>query len=362
MMYSVFLIFIVLVFLIIIFFNHPQFGRLPRGERLERIKKMDNYKHGKFHNLHHTPKFSTEGNKIKILVDFLFQKKENNRPKKPLPVVDTNLHNLDNTKNLLVWFGHSSYFLQHSGKIFLVDPIFYGASPVSFFNKPFKGTDIYKAEDIPNIDYLIITHDHWDHLDYKAIKKLKDKISTIVCPLGVGEHFEYWGFQKNQIIELSWNENSNPEENIAFYCFPTRHFSGRSFMMNKTLWASFILQIGDVNIYLGGDSGYDTHFAHIAKQFPNIDIAILENGQYNKNWRYIHMLPQDLQQALSDLKAKKVFTFHNSKYALSIHAWNEPHNNLFPCADFFHVAMPMIGEVVYLDKELKTPQKWWSDI
>ena len=111
--------------------------------------------------------------------------------------------------------------------------------PVSFVNKPFKGTDIYKPEGMPDIDYLIISHDHWDHLDYNTVKKLRDRIGTVICPLGVGEHFEYWGFDKKQIVELDWDEDSSLEVWFQVYCLPARHFSGRGLSSNQSLWASF---------------------------------------------------------------------------------------------------------------------------
>ena len=121
-----------------------------------------------------------------------------------MPTVKSDLHALDKKDNLLVWFGHSSLMMQQDGVRVLVDTVLYSAAPFSFLNKPFKGTNIYTAEDIPQIDYLILTHEHWDHLDYKAIKKLKDKVSKVICPLGIGEYFEYWCYKPENITELFW--------------------------------------------------------------------------------------------------------------------------------------------------------------
>ena len=252
---------------------------------------------------------------------------------------------------MLVWFGHSSYLIQTGGKRILVDPVFCMASPVSFVNKPFKGTDIYKPEDMPDIDYLIISHDHWDHLDYNTVKKLRDRIGTVICPLGVGEHFEYWGFNKKQIVELDWNEDSSLETGFKVYCLPARHFSGRGLSSNQSLWASFLLQAPSQNIYIGGDGGYDTHYAEIGERFPNIDLAILENGQYNEEWKLIHMMPEQMSQAAKDLNAKKILTVHHSKYALARHPWDEPLQNAENMRnhDSLNVLIPEIGEIVKLE-------------
>ena len=251
----------------------------------------------------------------------------------------------------MVWFGHSSYLMQLDGKRILVDPVFCMASPVSFVNKPFKGTDIYKPEDMPDIDYLVISHDHWDHLDYQTVKRLKDRVRKVICPLGVGEHFEYWGFDKERLVELDWQENAKLDSGFMVHCLPARHFSGRGLTSNQSLWASFLVETPTRKVYIGGDSGYDSHFARIGKQFPGIDLAILENGQYNEGWKYIHTMPRYLGQAAKDLKAKKIITVHHSKYALARHRWDEPLENEIKAAkeDSLNLFVPVIGQVIGLN-------------
>ena len=252
----------------------------------------------------------------------------------------------------MVWFGHSSYLIQTGGKRILVDPVFCMASPVSFVNKPFKGTELYTPDDMPDIDYLVISHDHWDHLDYNTVKKLKDRIGAVICPLGVGEHFEYWGFDKERLIELDWNEDANLAPGFMIHCLPARHFSGRRLTANQSLWASFLLETPSQKIYIGGDGGYDTHYAEIGNRFPGIDLAILENGQYNEEWSLIHLMPQYMAQTARDLKAKRVLTVHHSKYALAKHRWDEPLKNAeeMKNKDSLNVLIPEIGEVVALEK------------
>ena len=141
--------------------------------------------------------------------EFIFRKIDGLRPEQAVKAIKTDLRKIGRNEEILVWFGHSSYLIQTGGKRILVDPVFCMASPVSFVNKPFKGTELYTPDDMPDIDYLVISHDHWDHLDYNTVKKLKDRIGAVICPLGVGEHFEYWGFDKERLIELDWNEDAN---------------------------------------------------------------------------------------------------------------------------------------------------------
>lgn len=337
----------VLCVTVLVFLNLPRFGRLPQGERLERIKRSPHYKDGSFQNLHPTQQITSDKGRLQTMWQFLTSKPDGLYPKNPIPVIKTDLKNLPADQDVMVWFGHSSYLLQLSGKRVLVDPVFCMAAPVSFINKPFKGTDIYKPDDMPDIDYLIISHDHWDHLDYRTIMQLKDRIGKVICPLGVGEHFEYWGFDKEKLIELDWQENASLDNGFAVYCLPARHFSGRGLSPNQSLWASFLLQTPSGKVYVGGDSGYDTHFEEIGRQFPDIDLAILENGQYNEDWRYIHTMPRYLSQVAKDLNARRIVTVHHSKYALARHPWNEPLKNEKEMAENSSLSLivPIIGEV-----------------
>jgi L-ascorbate metabolism protein UlaG (beta-lactamase superfamily) len=267
-----------------VFIQNPKFGKLPSGVRLEAIKKSPHYKNGSFQNLSYTPVMTKDANYFDILTNFLFGKNKRNKPADLIPSVKTNLKDLDSSKDVLVWFGHSSYFMQIDGKTLLVDPVFSGsAGPFSFMIKAFNGTDVYDVADIPAIDYLIITHDHWDHLDYETVLKLKQKVKWIICPLGVGEHLEYWGFDKKVIIEKDWYEEINLDSGFVVNTFPTRHFSGRGLTRNQSLWTAYVLQTPSFKVYIGGDSGYDRHFAEAGEKFGPFDLAILENGQSNIN-------------------------------------------------------------------------------
>ena len=347
----------------LLFFLHPQFGKLPRRERLKRIKASPNYRDGHFQNLSPTPAFSEGASYLSVLKLFLFGKHKRSRPSRPLPSQKTNLLALNPKEDVLVWFGHSSYFLQVDGKKILVDPVFSGsASPLPFGTLAFEGSDLYTAADLPDIDYLLITHDHWDHLDYKTIKAIRTKVGRIITGLGTGEHLERWGYKKDLIVEKDWNERVDLEPGFSIHTTPARHFSGRLFKRNTVLWLSFVLQTPSWKLFLGGDSGYDSHFARIGAEFGPFDLAILENGQYNKYWKHIHTMPEEVLKAAKDLKAKKLFPVHNSKFSLSIHSWDEPLNAITENHSEGDPALvtPMIGEKVLLG-ETKEYSRWWAE-
>lgn len=184
-----------------LFIHRPSFGRLPRGERLARIERSPNYRDGQFRNRERTPQITADRGRVRTMLGFLFRSTENLRPAVPVAAVRTDLRELDPAREQLVWFGHSSYLIFSGGRRILVDPVFRSAAPLGFQNGAFPGSDLYRPEDMPAIDLLVITHDHWDHLDYRTVRELKDRIGKVVCPLGVGEHFERWGFAPERIVE-----------------------------------------------------------------------------------------------------------------------------------------------------------------
>jgi L-ascorbate metabolism protein UlaG (beta-lactamase superfamily) len=272
------------------------------------------------------------------------------------------LATLPDDKPTVVWFGHSSYLIKSKGVTVLMDPVFSGnASPVTFFGKSFPGSDVYSEGDIPPIDLLIISHDHYDHLDYKTITELIPKVKKFYTALGVGAHLERWGVPPDRIVEFDWWESKSIGDSIRLTATPARHFSGRSLARGKTLWASFVLNIHGYTLYLGGDSGYDTHFAEIGAKYGPFDLAILECGQYGDDWPLIHMFPEQVVTAAQDLRAKALLPVHWGKFALAYHAWNEPIQRLVESAATkeLRVTTPKIGEPVVIGTTY--PQAiWWS--
>lgn len=341
-----------------------EYGKKPNGKHLENIKESPNYKLKSFQNTIRTEMLSKETSHFKIMKDFLTKKSKNLEPKKRLPHIKTDLKSIDSNETCIVWFGHSSYFIKTSGKTFLIDPVFSGsASPFSFMIRSFKGTDEYQAEDFPEIDYLLITHDHYDHLDYKTIRKLKPKIKQVICPLGVGSHLNYWGVVWKKITEMDWWQTNSLTPDIELIITPSRHYTGRGLKRSQMLWGSYVLKSKNSTLYLGGDSGYGPHFQTIGEQYGPFDLAILECGQYNDNWKDIHMTPEETVQANIDLKSEVLFPVHWGKFALAMHDWKEPINRLAKKAQEKKVAIttPLIGETILLRKNYPN-SKWWEEI
>lgn len=361
-----FIVTVVIVFIIAVnvFMQQSKFGKIPAGKRLEEIMSSANYREGKFQNQSPTPDLTEGANYYSILKDFFFYKSKRSAPSVLLPSQKTNLLTLDTEKNVLIWFGHSSYFMQVDGKRILVDPVLSGsASPLKFTTKSFPGTDVYTTDDIPDIDYLFISHDHWDHLDHETVLKLKPKIKKIITGLGTGAHLEHWGFDQQIIIEKDWNEEVVLDEGFVVNTVPARHFSGRGFKRQQAIWLSFVLQTPTQKIFIGGDSGYDSHFLKIGNQFGPFNLVILECGQYNKSWKHIHMMPEELVQAAQDLKAEKLMPVHWAKFSLALHSWDEPIIRVTGEAKRknFPVIHPMIGEEVDLNNP-GNKTEWWKGI
>jgi L-ascorbate metabolism protein UlaG (beta-lactamase superfamily) len=361
------LLFAVLILSIAVFafMQQAKFGATPQGERLELMKKSPHYKDGKFHNLSPTPDLTEGVTYYSVLKEFLFEKKERLKPIDIIPSQKTDLKQISKTEDALVWFGHSSYFMQIDGKRILVDPVLSGAaSPISFTTPSFKGTDIYTVTDFPAIDYLFISHDHWDHLDYETVTQFLPKVSKVLCGLGVGAHLEAWGYKKENIIEKDWHEEVILEGDWKVNFAPARHFSGRGFSRNGSLWVSFVLKTPHSQIFIGGDSGYDAHFKEIGKKFGTFDLAIIECGQYDKSWKYIHLLPDEIVKATEDLNAKVLFPVHWGKFNLANHAWDASAQAITTLSEEknYRLITPMIGEQVRLQDSTQVFSKWWEKV
>lgn len=356
---------VLLVLLVLIFMQQPQFGKLPSGKRLERIQHSPNFKNGQFQNRSVTPTLAEGYSFLGELYKQAVGSYPNRFPLASIPSVKTDLRDLPTDKNILVWFGHSSCFIQLSGKTFLIDPIFSGnASPIPGSVEAFPGTDIYTVADLPDIDFLLISHDHYDHLDYETILALKEKTKTVICGLGVGENFEYWGYPADKIQEKDWYESTIVDSNFSITAEPARHQSGRGLIQNKTLWISFLIKSPQTSIYISGDGGYDTHLAEIGRKNGPIDLAILENGQYDSAWHYLHHLPVEVLQAARDLNAKRVFPFHSSKFSLARHPWDGPLKKIteIDTGSIVPLVTPRIGEPVYLGDLKQKFSPWWKEI
>ena len=331
-------------------FSHPAFG-LWRHVSKERIQASPNFRDGMFRNQEPTPQFTGDtASTTGTLWRFLTGRDTLRVPQQPIPAVKTDLRNLPTDSDWLVWFGHSSYLFCLSGKRFLVDPVLKPEWPATLMMKPFPGTDIYRPDDLPDIDVLIITHEHWDHMEYATLRDIRDRVKHAVCPLGIADYLRYWGYKDEIITEMDWYDKSPiTNDQLQITALPSRHFSNRLLgKRNQTLWASFMVEAGGRKVYIGGDGGYDKRFAEIHEHFGQTDLAILENGQYNASWKYIHTTPEDLEKVILDIQAKQVFTVHHDKFALSVHSWSEPSTVAHDIADKhnIHLLDAPIGTVV----------------
>jgi len=347
------------------YLHQPKFGRLPDGDRLAALTNSPHYVDGEFRNLIETPMFTEDRGFFSGLTANLFAEKKRRRPVAAIPSVKTDLRALNREVDAVVWLGHSSYFLQLGGRRILIDPVFSDhAAPLPFLNKAFAGTTLYTADDMPDIDYLLISHDHWDHLDYPTVTALQKRIGKVICGLGVGAHLAHWGYPETQIVEADWFETLRLEEDLIIHVLPARHFSGRLLARNKTLWIAFALETSQRRVFFSGDSGYGPHFAEIGEMFDGFDLAILENGQYDPLWAYIHMLPEETARAAEELHARALLPGHAGKFCISNHAWDDPFIRLTEASREkpYRLLTPKIGEVVDLSDGGQRFSHWWEGI
>ena len=184
--------------------------------------------------------------------------------------------------------------------------------------------------------------------------------------MGVGDHFRFWGFDSEKIIETNWNKKIELDLGFVAYSTPARHFSGRGLTRNNTLWLSYVMQTPSMKFYFGGDSGYDTHYTEIGNEFGPIDLVMLDNGQYDEKWKYIHTLPPEVLIAAHDLKAKRLFPVHSSKFAMANHPWDEPLEKISELNKYsahpIPLVTPIIGEIVFLKDSTQNFKQWWRGL
>ena len=284
-------------------------------------------------------------------------------PLAKLPEDPPDLSELENISGDIrfMWFGHSTILLELEGKRILFDPVFSKyASPV-WTPKRFQ-PPVYQVDEIKNIDFVVISHDHYDHLDHETIMKLsKRKELKFLVSLGVGEHLENWGIPSSRIIEMDWWESAE-QNGIQFVSTPAQHFSGRGVLdRNKTLWSSWTLIGKKRRVFFSGDGGYSDHFKIIGDKYGPFDLTFMENGQYNVRWRDVHSLPHETVQAHIDLKGKAMVPIHWGMFELSLHDWFEP----IVRAEYeskkrnVNLLTPMLGQLVSLNKHNQF-LAWWK--
>lgn len=341
----------------------PEFGSKSNGERLTKIQASENYRDGKFQNLTATD-VSGDMNYTKTLSEFFT--KGDKVPDWSIPINKISSETIANTADSttkITWFGHSALLLEMDGKKIFLDPML-GNVPAPhplLGSKRFNDTLPLAIENIPNLDAVIISHDHYDHLDYGSIKKLKDRVAHFYVPLGVGAHLISWGVQENKITEMDWWESIS-FSGIQLTATPSRHFSGRGITDRfSTQWSSWVIKGQKDNIYFSGDSGYESHFKEIGDKFGPFDLAIMECGQYDAQWPLIHMMPEETVQATIDVQAKILLPIHWGAFKLGLHSWTDPIERITAEASSknVNIATPIIGEAVTVGKPIPT-SKWWK--
>lgn len=295
-----------------------------------------------------------------------FSNHEQKIPKDTMPVHSlTSIPNASIDDLKWIWFGHSSSMLQMQGLNILIDPVFSEyASPVQGFGaKRFSDLPITK-ENLPAIDVLVISHDHYDHLDYATIKDIDKKVKSYCVPLGVEKHLLRWGVDKEKIHSMAWWQEVEIS-GLTITATPGRHYTGRlPWQTNTTLWSGFVFQNEKYKSYYTGDTGYSNYFKEIYEKFGAMDFVILENGQYDKSWEAIHLLPEQGIQAVKDLQAKWVVPVHWGTFSISYHAWDEPIKQMTALAkkEKMNIATPLIGEIVDYTYIEQYQKNWWEKV
>lgn len=345
----------------------PQFGGIASKESQAGYKQSSQFRNGKFANIN-DEKVNMSGDNFVAMIKEQFNMHPNARPKLAPELITMDSADIANYKGVtrLFWFGHSSFLIQTAGKNILIDPMLgQSASPVPFVGvKRFNAELPIDIEQLPKIDLILISHDHYDHLDYGSILKLKDKTDAFYTPLGVGSHLKEWGVDAKRITELDWWQETQVG-NVVLACTPAQHFSGRGKWFSdqaSTLWCSWVIKTPEKNLFFSGDSGYGKHFSSIGDKYGPFDLAMMECGQYNELWKEIHMMPEETIQAGKDVGAKLVMPIHWGGFRLAMHDWLDPITRASAKASEMQISLltPKIGEGIVLNGDIPQTAHWWK--
>lgn len=343
----------------------PQFGGVPTDLDIERYQKSQQYQSGIFVNQQETTMDMGLDQFIELIQEYRIDTVER-VPKTKVKVIKTDRGSWvqkDTTAQFL-WFGHSAVWLQIDKKNILLDPML-SLVPAPH---PMLGTQRFNRElpieiqELPMIDVVIISHDHYDHLDYESIIQLKDKSKLFYVPLGVGVHLRAWGVKEAQLVEFDWWEE-RVVDGTTFALTPSRHFSGRGLMDRfKTLWGSWVIKGTHQTLFFSGDGGYGAHFKAIGEHYGPFDLAFMECGQYNQKWKNIHLFPEQSIEAALDLKAQSVMPIHWGSFALALHSWKDPVRRIVKRGHELGIPVvtPQIGALVRLDRLDTASKIWWE--
>ena len=295
--------------------------------------------------------------------DFLFGGQDRT-PGVELPLKPVDLSHFKNPSSHqlnVTWLGHSSLMINIDGYRILTDPVF--KKRVSLLGPTrFNGEVPLNIEQVPRVDAVVISHDHYDHLNKYSVQRLKDKAGKFIVPLGVGTRLTKWGVPREKIIELDWWEEYHYSGNLMFAATPAQHFSGRGLTdRNRTLWSSWVVKTPSHSFFFSGDSGYFSGFKQIGQKYGPFDMTFIECGAYNKSWAHVHMFPEQTVQAHIDLKGKILHPIHWGTFNLALHPWYEPMERLTASAQAKNIMIttPIVGETTRYGTDLHVA-KWWQ--
>ena len=344
----------------------PPFGGKVEGARLERARANPQFENGAFVNVQRDTPSGLAG-----LASYMvrqFQGDEVRIPPAPIPVVAVDPVRLAAPVApglRAFWIGHASAYVEIDGLRLLIDPVFSDhASPFPLGPKRFHPPPIALAE-LPRIDAVVISHDHYDHLDMTTVRQLAARGTVFFVPLGIGAHLERWAVPAAQIREFEWWQEQTLG-GVRFVCTPTRHYSGRGVSDYKaTLWSSWSVVGPQHRIYYSGDTGYSKHFAEIGERLGPFDLSFVKIGAYGPgaSWVDIHMSPEHAVQAHREVRGKRMFPLHWSTFNLAFHAWDEPIRRAGAAARAQNVELltPRIGQLVDADRPFAS-EPWWEAV
>ncbi|WP_419175392.1 MBL fold metallo-hydrolase [Desulfosediminicola sp.] len=300
----------------------------------------------------------------KMLWKFFFERGEK-FPEGVLPQKQLNFSEMfqeEGSKGVLkaAWLGHSTMLINIDGFSVLTDPVF--EEKVSLVGPSrFNGELPLDPDYIPAVDVVLISHNHYDHLNKYSVRKLADKAGMFVVPLGVGKKLIQWGVPADKVFELNWWQEVQTFQGLEIIATPSQHFSGRGlFDRNKTLWSSFVIRTENHSVFFSGDSGYFEGFKQIGEKYGPFDVTFLECGAYDERWKDVHMMPEETVQAFFDLGGKVLQPVHWATFNLSLHPWYEPIERVTSEAwkKSVHVSAPIIGGIVDYQQPIVT-KFWW---
>jgi L-ascorbate metabolism protein UlaG (beta-lactamase superfamily) len=319
---------------------------------------------GRFHNVVEAPQPGLRKT-LALAWRFAFDKPDDTVPPQAVPVQALTAAQLQAAPDGSLWrLGHSTLLMKLSGKLWLTDPVFSErASPMQWMGpKRFHAPPI-SIEDLPEIEGVILSHDHYDHLDHDAVLALAPKVRHFITPLGVGDRLVEWGVNKSKVRQLDWWQTTRLS-GVEFVATPAQHFSGRSLSdRNSTLWASWVILGDGLRLFFSGDTGYHAGFKTIGDRYGPFDVAMLETGAYDPQWPDVHMQPHETLQAHLDLRGRSLLPVHNGTFDLAMHSWDDPFERIVELAAkrAVPVVTPVMGEAVSLREPL-SGQTWWRDM